>query len=70
MSIATKLCRMQIYLKRIPPIKLFDPLVTGLARSRDRLKPLYLHYHSVYGHQTWQVGDLSCGFPIIQSHDL
>ena len=24
-----------------------------LARSRDKLKP-YLHYHSAYGHETWQ----------------
>ena len=20
---------------------------------RDKLKPLYLHYHSAYGHETW-----------------
>ena len=30
----------------------------GLVRSRDKLKPLYLHYHSTYGHQTWQDGNL------------
>ena len=24
----------------------------GLARSQDKLKPLYLHYHSAYGYQT------------------
>ena len=26
----------------------------GLARSLDKLKPLYLQYQSVYSHQTWQ----------------
>ena len=25
------------------------------------LKTLYLHYHNVYGHQTWQGGDLPWG---------
>ena len=30
----------------------------GLPRSRDKLRLLHLHYHSVYGHQTWQDGDL------------
>ena len=30
----------------------------GLARSRDRLKPLNLHYHSIYYHQTRQGGYL------------
>ena len=29
-----------------------------MSRLRDRLKPLYLHYHSAYGHQTWQVGHM------------
>ena len=35
----------------------------GLARSRDKRKPLYLHYHSDYNHQTWQVDDLHWGAP-------
>ena len=30
----------------------------GLARSRDKLKPLYLHYHNAYDHKTWHGGDL------------
>ena len=30
----------------------------GLARSCDKLKPLCLHYHIAFGHQTWQDGDL------------
>ena len=25
----------------------------GLARSRDKLKPLYVQYHSAYDHQSW-----------------
>ena len=28
----------------------------GLASLRDKLKALYFHYHSAYGHQTWQLG--------------
>ena len=28
-----------------------------LVTSFDKLKPLYLHYHSAYKHQTSQVGD-------------
>ena len=35
----------------------------SLARSRDKLKPLYLHYYSPYSHQTWQGDDISCGVP-------
>ena len=30
----------------------------GVARSRDKLNPLHLHYHSLNGHQTWQDGNL------------
>ena len=33
----------------------------GRVKSRDNLKSLYLHYHSAYGHQTWQTGDLPWG---------
>ena len=33
----------------------------GLARSRDKLKPLYLHYLNAYDQQTGQVGDLPWG---------
>ena len=31
-----------------------DPLLSGLVRSRDKIKLSYLHYQSAYGHQTWQ----------------
>ena len=30
----------------------------GLGRSHDKLKTLYLHYHSAYGHQTLQDGNV------------
>ena len=30
-----------------------------LAISRDKLKPLYLHYPIAYGHRTWLDGNLS-----------
>ena len=36
----------------------------SLARSSDKLKPLYLHFLNTYGHQTWWFGDLSWGAPI------
>ena len=34
-----------------------------LAKSRHKLKSLYLDYHSAYGHQTWQDGDLPSAAP-------
>ena len=34
-----------------------------LSRSRDKLKPLYLHKNYAYGHQTWQDGDLPWRVP-------
>ena len=33
-----------------------DDVIT--SRLRDKLKALYLHYHSAYGHQTGQDGNL------------
>ena len=57
MPVATKPGMMVTYLKWVLPRKSHDPWPRGLARSLDKLKPLYLHYHSVYGHQTWQDGD-------------
>ena len=29
----------------------------------QQIKTLYLHYHSAYGHQTWQGDDLPWGAP-------
>ena len=54
----TKLGRVLTYHERLPPIKLLDPIIAwsckikrqnGLARSRDKLKPLlYLNYHCLW----------------------
>ena len=55
---ATKLGRMETYRDGLLPITSHDSLIRGLVRSGDTLKPLCLHYHSTYGHQTWQCGDL------------
>ena len=41
----------------------------GFSRSCYKLKPLYIHYHKAYGHQTWQNGDLPWGFLFIKSCD-
>ena len=30
----------------------------GRVKARDNLKLLYLPYHSIYGHKTWQDDDL------------
>ena len=32
-----------------------------VVRSRHKIKPLYLQYHSTYGHQIWQYGDIPEG---------
>ena len=48
------------YLEELLHIKLLDPLCSlDLARSHDKLKSIYLHYHIVYGHQRWQDSDLT-----------
>ena len=31
----------------------------GRVKARDNLKLLYLPYHSIYGHKTWQDDDLT-----------
>ena len=33
-------------------------LWSHIVRSCDKLKSVYLHYHSAYGYQTWQDGNL------------
>ena len=45
------------------PFSYMALLAHGLVRSWDKLRPLYLHYHIGYGHQTWQGGDLLWGVP-------
>ena len=63
MPMATKLGRMVAYHDVLLPINSHGPSIYGLARSRDKLKPLYLYYHSASHHQTWWDGYLPCGFP-------
>ena len=43
MSMATNLCKMVTYLDGLQPIKSNDFFITGLARSRDKLKLSHLH---------------------------
>ena len=51
------------YLRRLLPVRSYGSWVTCSERSHNKLKPLYLHYYSVYDHQTWQDGDLSWRAP-------
>ena len=53
--LATNLSRMITYLAGL----FLNLWSCGLARSSDKLKQLYLYYYSGYGHQTWQVSDLT-----------
>ena len=55
MPMAPKLDRMESYHEGVLPVKSYGPLVTwSRARSRDKLKTLYLHYQSAYSQQIWQ----------------
>ena len=54
---ATKLGRMAPYLMDSCPLSHTTLWSHGLVRSHDQRKSLYLHYHSAYGHQTWQDGN-------------
>ena len=56
--IATKLGKMAIYLDELLRIKSNDPLSNGFIKSRNKLKSLYIDYHSVSGHESWQDGNL------------
>ena len=56
-----KLGKMVTYLERFLPIKSQTISLCGLKRSRDKLNPLYIHYHNAYGSQTWQGGDIERG---------
>ena len=45
----------------LQPLKSYDPWSHCLLKSHDKMKPLYLNYHNVYGHQTWLGDDLLKG---------
>ena len=51
--IANKFSRMASFLKWLLPIKYMTLWLSNVVRSRAKLKPLYLHYYNVYGHQNW-----------------
>ena len=52
---AIKLGRVITYGKKTPQTKSRYPLIKC---CRDKCKTLYLHFHNIYGHQTWQRGNL------------
>ena len=54
MTVATKFGRMMTCLDGLLPMKRYDHLF-------NKLKPLYLYYHSVYCHQPCKDGDLPWG---------
>ena len=58
MSIVTKLGRMVINHEGSHKYSHMTLQSLGLLRSSDILKTLYLHYQSVYSHQTCQKGNL------------
>ena len=54
----SKLSKIVTYFERLSPIRSDDLWSRGLAWPSDKLKPLYLHYHNFYYHETWKVGHL------------
>ena len=55
----TKLGKLVTNFEELLPIMLCDLLVIWSSEiACDKLKPLYLHYHSAYGYQTWHDGHL------------
>ena len=61
MPMATKLGRMLTYFNGLLPTKSDVLSSCGRVWSRDKLESLYLCYQSVYGHETWQDGNLPWG---------
>ena len=41
----------------VPMATKLGTMLSALARSCDKVKPLYLYYHSAYSHQTWVGGN-------------
>ena len=69
---ATKGGSIVTYLDELVPKSHMTVWSCGIPRSFDKLKPLYLHYHSVYSHQTWQDGYLpgwALGYKVTSSFD-
>ena len=63
-----KLGRVLTYFKGIQTIKSHGSWVTWSCKIS--LKTFYVHYHSVYCHQTWQDDDLPWGVLTLKSHEL
>ena len=61
---ATKLGKVITYHEGLQPIKAYDSL-RGLFQSHDKIKTLYLHYQSAYGHQTRKDGNLPWSWKIM-----
>ena len=55
MPMVTKLGRMLTYFDGLLPITSQGPLSCGLAKLRDKLESLYIHYYSAYDHQTYKL---------------
>lgn len=49
----SKLAEWWFIMKEFNPESCMTRCSHGLARSHDKLKPLNLHSHNVYGYQTW-----------------
>ena len=54
---ATKFARVVAYFEGLFPIKSNGSWGTCFVRSRDKLET-YLHYHNLYGQQTWHGGNI------------
>ena len=61
MSIGTKPCRVVTSMSGFHSQLNITRWSDGLERSCYKLRPLYLHYLSASGHQTWQGGKLQRG---------
>ena len=68
----TKRGCMVTYIEELQTIKSNNALIAWFARSHDKVKLLYLHYHSAHGYPVWKDGDLPWGAPnheVIQRFD-
>ena len=65
-SMATKLGRMITYLDGLLATEAHDPFITWSCEITWQNKPLFLQYHSAYGHQTYST---HCSSGFAQSRD-
>ena len=62
---ATKFDRVGTHCEALPLIKSHNLWSHSLSKSRDNLKPSFLHNYIAYDHQTWMDGDLPWGKRVI-----